>query len=413
LIRWLQALVVAAILGVAALSAVPASAALPPAGTADQVLVMLRLPPEHFRPEASYGGAYGDAAGLAARRRAAAELARRHGLKLLSEWPMPMLGVDCYVMEAPKGASSEAAAELSRDPGVAWSEPMHVYHAQTVAAPNDPLYAAEPAAKVWRLADLHQVATGRGVKVAVVDSRVDAKHPDLVGQVQVARDFLPDHPGGPEAHGTEVAGVIAALGDNRVGIVGVAPRARLMALRACWQEPQSAATVCDTLSLARAISFAIDNGAQVINLSLAGPNDTLLSRLLDVAIARGTTVVAAADPAMARGGFPASHAGVAPVAAEGPDLAGRGFLLAPGRDVPTADPRGGWTLVSGSSFAAAHVTGLAALVREREPRPAEPANLFVTRGGGEIDACSTLQRATGACGGCGCARGAGTRSAAR
>jgi hypothetical protein len=410
LIRWLQALGVAAILSVAALSAVPASAALPPAGTADQLLVMLRLPPEHFRPEASYGGAYGDAAGLAARRRAAASLARRHGLKLLSEWPMPMLGVDCYVMETPKGGSSDAAAaELSHDPGVAWSEPMHLYRGQA-NTPNDPLFAAEPAAKVWRLADLHQVATGRGVKVAVVDSRVDAQHPDLVGQVQVARDFLPDRPGGPEAHGTEVAGVIAALGDNRVGIVGVAPRARLMALRACWQEPANAGTLCDTLSLARALSFAIDNGAQVINLSLSGPNDTLLSRLLDVAIARGATVVAAADPALTRGGFPASHAGVAPVAVEGADLAGRGFLLAPGRDVPTAEPHGGWTLVSGSSFAAAHVTGLAALVREREPRPVEPAKLFVTRGGGEIDACSTLQRATGACGGCGCASGPGART---
>jgi len=413
LIRWLQALAVAAALSVAALSAVPACAALPPAGAADQLLVMLRLPPAHFRPDASYGGDYGDAAGLAARRRAAAELARRHGLKLLSEWPMPILGVDCYVMETPKGASPEAvAAELSRDPRVAWSEPMHLYRGQA-SPPNDPLFQAQPAAKVWRLADLHQVATGRGVKVAVVDSRIDARHPDLVGQVQVARDFLPDRPGEPEAHGTEVAAVIAALADNRVGIVGVAPHARLMALRACWQEPAQPGTLCDTLSLARALSFAIENGAQVINLSLSGPDDTLLSRLLDVAIARGATVVGAADPSLGRGGFPASHAGVVPVAVDGGDQAGRGFLLAPGRDVPTADAHGGWTLVSGSSFAAAHVTGLAALVREREPRPAEPAHMFVTRGGGEIDACSTLQRVSGPCGGCGCPQGPAARGGAR
>ena len=397
----------------AAMSAVPACAALPPAGTADQLLVMLRLPPEHFRPEASYGGDYGDGAGLAARRRAAADLARRHGLKLLSEWPMPILGVDCYVMQTATGASSEAAAaELSRDPRVAWSEPMHLYRGQA-AAPNDPLFAAQPAAKVWRLADLHAVATGRNVKVAVVDSRVDAQHPDLLGQVQVARDFLPERPGEAESHGTAVAAVIAALADNGVGIAGIAPRARLMALRACWQEASAAGTLCDTLSLARALSFAIDNGAQVINLSLSGPNDTLLARLLDVAIARGTTVVGAADPSLARGGFPASHAGVVPVAAEGGDLAGRGILLAPGRDVPTAEPRGRWTLVSGSSFAAAHVTGLAALVREREPRPAEPGKLFVTRGGGEIDACSTLQRVSGPCAACGCPPAGTARGGAR
>jgi subtilisin family serine protease len=384
-------------------------------GTADQVLVMLRLPADHLRPGASYGGDYGDAAGLAARRRAAADLAKRHGLTLLSEWPMPILGVDCYLMAAPGKTSPEAAAaELSRDPRVAWSEPMHVYRAQAGAPPNDPLFPAEPAAKVWRLADLHAVATGRNVKVAVVDSRVDAQHPDLAGQVQVARDFLPDHPGGPETHGTAVAGVIAALEGNHVGIAGVAPSARLMALRACWQDAAAAGTLCDTLSLARALSFAIENGAQVINLSLSGPNDTLLGRLLDVAIARGATVVGAADPALARGGFPASHAGVVAVASEGDPAAARGgFLLAPGRDVPTAEPGGRWTLVSGSSFAAAHVTGLAALIREREPRPVNPGKLFVTRGGGEIDACSTLQRVSGACGGCGCPRASAPAGGAR
>jgi subtilisin family serine protease len=326
---------------------------------------------------------------------------------------MPILGVDCYVMETPKGASTDAAAaELSRDPRVEWSEPMHLFHGRATP-PNDPLYAAEPAAKVWRLADLHAVATGRNVKVAVVDSRVDAQHPDLAGQVQVARDFLPDRPGEPESHGTAVAAVIAAIADNHVGIAGVAPNARLMALRACWQEPGATGTLCDTLSLARALSFAIENRAQVINLSLSGPNDTLLSRLLDVAITRGATVVAAADPGLAHGGFPASHPGVAPVAVEGVDPAGRGFLLAPGRDVPTAEPHGRWTLVSGSSFAAAHVTGLAALVRERDPRPAEPASLFVTRGGGEIDACATLQRVSGPCAACGCPSAAGARAGTR
>jgi len=409
-IRILRSLVAAAILAIVALGAVPAGAALPPAGTADQVLVMLRLPPDHLRPGVSYGGGYGDAAGLAARRRAAADLAKRHGLTLLSEWPMPILGVDCYLMATPGTSPEEAAAELSHDPRVAWSEPMHVYRAQAGNTPNDPLFAAEPAAKVWRLADLHDVATGRNVKVAVVDSRIDTQHPDLAGQVQVARDFLPDHPGGPEGHGTEVAAVIAARADNGLGIAGVAPGARLMALRACWQEPTQAGTVCDTLSLARAISFAIENGAQVINLSLSGPNDTLLGRLLDVAIARGATVVGAADPSQARGGFPASHAGVVAVGSDG-DTPARGVLLAPGRDIPTAAPGGRWTLVSGSSFAAAHVTGLAALVRERDPRPGDSGKMFVTRGGGEIDACSTLLRVAGSCGGCGCPRAVPTSGA--
>jgi subtilisin family serine protease len=318
---------------------------------------------------------------------------------------MPILGVDCYLMATPRTTTPEAAAaDLSHDPRVAWSEPLHVYKGQS-APPNDPLFPAQPAAKVWRLADLHGVATGKNVKVAVVDSRIDLQHPDLAGQVQVSRDFLPDHPGGPESHGTAVAGVIAARADNRLGIAGVAPGARLMALRACWQEPAQPGALCDTLSLARALSFAIENGAQVINLSLSGPQDTLLARLLDVAITRGTTVVGAADPNLARGGFPASHAGVIAVGMDG-DPAARGFVTAPGRDVPTTEPNGRWGLVTGSSFAAAHVTGLAALIRERDRHAPEVGSLFVTRGGGEIDACSTLQRVSGACDGCGCPRAA-------
>src|SRR5262249_25393871 len=157
---------------------------------------------------------------LAARQRAAADLAKRHGLTLVSEWPMPILGVDCYVMAVPKTTSPEAvAAQLSPDPRGARSGPMPGYQGEAAGPPHDPPFAAKPAAKVWRLADLHQVATGRNVKVAVVDSRVNVQHPDLAGQVQVSRDFLPDRPGGPESHGTAVAGVIAARGDNHVGIV--------------------------------------------------------------------------------------------------------------------------------------------------------------------------------------------------
>src|SRR5205823_6212729 len=67
-----------------------------PAPPARQILVMLRLPPDHFRPSASYGGGYGDAAGAAARQRIASRLARLHGLSVVKGWPMPVLGVDCY-----------------------------------------------------------------------------------------------------------------------------------------------------------------------------------------------------------------------------------------------------------------------------------------------------------------------------
>ena len=78
---------------------------------------------------------------------------------------------------------------------------------------------------------MHRIATGKGVTVAVVDTRVDGRHPDLVGQVIVNQDFVVGHPAAAESHGTGVAGVIAAKADNDVGIVGIAPGARSLARR--------------------------------------------------------------------------------------------------------------------------------------------------------------------------------------
>ena len=369
-----------------------------------QVLVLLRLPPSHLRGAADYGDNYSDAMGRSARRRFAGRLARAHGLALANDWAMPLIGVDCYVMAVPADQSPQVVAEsLSRDRGVAWAEPMNLYHGQGAApAPNDPLFPAQPAAHAWRLADLHQIATGNGVLVAVIDSMVDQNHPDLAGQIQSRENFVAGRSDAPERHGTGVAGVIAAVENNGLGIAGIAPRARLMALRACWQTPPrtgASDTVCDTLSLAEALHFAVLHNAQVINLSLSGPPDILLGRLIDVAEAHGATVVGAVDPGLPVGGFPASHPGVVAVAADGLEAATTGLYTAPGRDVPTTQPGGQWTLVNGSSFAAAHVSGLFALMRERAPRARQtaPALVTVRAGGGAIDTCATLLRAAGPC----------------
>jgi subtilisin family serine protease len=309
---------------------------------------------------------------------------------------MPLLGLDCYVMAVPDGQSVERVAErIARDPGVAWSEPLHEFRAQAEPATHDdPLFRAQPAARLWRLADLHRFATGRNVRVAVVDSLVDNNHPDLVGQIAVQEDFAADHGRRPELHGTGVAGVIAAKADNGIGIAGVAPQARLMALRACWQVDRGAAgpmTVCDSLSLAKALHSAVERGAQVINLSLSGPPDRLIASLLDTALSRGVTVVAAYDRMLPRGGFPASHPGVIAVADESVVDLPKGVYIAPGRDVPTTGPGGRWLLVNGSSYAAAHVSGLVALVRERHARTGGRFELVSARpDGGAVDACASV-----------------------
>jgi subtilisin family serine protease len=313
-----------------------------------EILVMVRQGPDHYRPTGEYGGTYGDQIAQSARRRVAQQIAQRHGLTLTDNWPMPMIGVDCFVMIVPEGGSTSAAAEqVSHDKDVVWAQPVELYGAKAAAPPHkDPLFPAEPAAKQWHLADLHRIATGRGVKVAVIDSGIETTHPDLSGQFLVNRNFVAGQPLAIEEHGTGVAGIIGAKADNGIGIAGVAPRARLLGLRACWQIKSSPtrATVCDTLSLAKAVYFAIENRADVINLSLTGPDDRLLRELLKVALAKGSVVVTAFEGKLSDGGFPASLPGV--IAVSDTTLApsrGRAYT-APGRDIPTTEPGGRWFL---------------------------------------------------------------------
>jgi subtilisin family serine protease len=393
-LRQLAQLFLLLVAALAASSFAPAATVEGASAPADrEILVMVRHPLDHYRATGAYGGGYGDELARSARQHLARRIARQYGLTLVDDWAMPMIGVDCFVMVVPQGRSTKAAAEqVSHDSDVDWAEAAQLYSTRG-AAHNDPLYAAEPAAGQWHLADLHRIADGRGTVVAVVDSGIDARHPDLAGQVAVNRNFVSGQPLVAEQHGTAVAGIIAAKADNRVGIAGVAPGARLLGLRACWQRGSSA--TCDTLSLAKALYFAVENHPDVINLSLSGPDARLLHEILNIAYARGIAVVAAFDPKLPGGGFPASLPGV--IAVSDTPVAGtrNDVYAAPGRDIPTTQPGGRWFLVNGSSFAAAHVSGLLALMRER--KRAAPLMLVAQRRGGEIDACATLLRVAGAC----------------
>ena len=381
-----------------AVSFAPASATKGPGSPQDrQILVMVRHPPDHYRANGAYGVGYGDELARSARERVGRGIARKYGLAVVKDWPMPMIGIDCFVMLVRDGRTATVAAEqVSHDAEVSWAQPVAIYNARGTAAPNDPLFAAEPAAIQWHLADLHQMASGHGTRVAVIDSGIDAGHPDLAGQVELNRNFVSGQSLVAELHGTAVAGIIAARSDNRVGIAGIAPGARLLGLRACWQGAQSTSTVCDTLSLAKALYFAVEAHADVINLSLSGPDDRLLRELVNLALSHRQAVVTAFDRKLPGGGFPASVPGVIPVSDE--SLAGPlgDVYIAPGRDVPTTEPGGRWSLVNGSSFAAAHVSGLVALIRERR-RSVPIALASLRRGGGPIDACVTMIRAIGAC----------------
>jgi subtilisin family serine protease len=334
--------------------------------TPSQVLVMLRAAAPHLRAGDGYAASYTASPDENARLRIAHALAQQYRLEVVDSWPMPALGLDCFVMRLGSGMSaSDVTQLLSHDARVESAEPRQAFH--TLAA-NDPLYALQPTASTWHLAELHAIASGHRVAIAEVDSGVDTNNPDLTGQVAEQRNFVDDGAYRAELHGTEVAGIIVAREGNGVGIAGVAPQAHLLALRACWQLADgSAASACDSFTLAKALQYALQKHVQIINLSLSGPDDRLLERLLDAAHAQRVAVVSAVDDNAADGGFPASYKGVLAVAGERSTTQLADALRAPAEDIPTTQPGARWNLVNGSSFAAAEVSGLVALLRELSP----------------------------------------------
>jgi subtilisin family serine protease len=210
--------------------------------------------------------------------------------------------------------------------------------------------------------------------------------------------------------------VIGARADDGIGIYGIAPDADLLAVKACWhRQPGTAEAWCSSWTLAKAIDFAIVERVRVLNLSLSGPPDPLLRRLIVKAVEeQGITVVAAVmeqgDPALS---FPSSLSTVIAVVAsdsQGNVRAHAGkhpaLLAAPGIEVLTTVPNGAYDFLSGSSFATAHVSGIVALLLEGNPQlsPREVRNLLVESGRPvnrndpetvsirHVDACEALRR---------------------
>jgi hypothetical protein len=223
-----------------------------------------------------------------------------------------------------------------------------------------------------RLGDVHKLARGATIRVAVIDSGVDVGHPELRGAIAGLYDALGEE-FVPHAHGTAMAAAIGAQGQ----LQGVAPGARLLVARAFSGRANSTSASGTSLQIMAAIEWAVNQGARVINLSFAGPEDRLLSRGLAGVAAKGVIAVAAAG----NGGpnaaplFPGADPNVIAVTATDADdrifpRANRGAyvaLAAPGVDVLAAEPQGRYAFSSGTSIAAAHVSGLVALVLEKRP----------------------------------------------
>lgn len=223
-----------------------------------------------------------------------------------------------------------------------------------------------------RLGEVHKFARGNAVRVAVIDSGVDVGHPELRGAIAGAYDAL----GGefvPHAHGTSMAAAIVAQGQ----LQGVAPAARLLVARAFSGRSGSSGANGTSLQIMAAIEWAVNQGARVVNLSFAGPEDRLLSRGIAGLAAKGVVAVAAAGNAGPASAplHPAADPNVIAVTATDAEdrifvRANRGShiaVAAPGVDVLAAEPEGRYVFSSGTSIAAAHVSGLVALVLEKRP----------------------------------------------
>jgi len=336
------------------------------------------------------------------------QLAHEHDLRRDEGWPIQSLDVYCEVLTVPEGRDvAEVISALQSDPRVDLVQPMNLFTTQTTKY-DDPYVDLQSAATEMEVERAHELATGRGVSIAIIDSAVDGNHPDLRGRVRLTRNLATEHPTarGGEVHGTAIAGIIASAVNNREGIIGVAPDVSIAALRACWAVGADAlAAQCSSFSLALALEVALGLQPNVINLSLAGPDDPLLSRLLDQALERGIVVVTA-YPATSESSlaFPSSHprvltahSSLVRVHSDSPFT-----LAAPATEVLTTTPGAGYAFLSGNSLAAAHTTGVIALLMERQPDiDAERIAAILTAtttysaGNASINACRAVARLAG------------------
>lgn len=391
------------------------------------IVVTLRNEPQ---PEAQHPGStprgydaagrYGLTARASLQTRA---LERQYGLREISAWPIATLHVHCVMFELPGTATRTAMiTRLTTDRRVESVQPLNEFTTQSapeslqaaadaVTEPmpyNDPYAKLQTSLRELAVVPAQRRSRGAGVQIAVIDTGVNYDHPDLKGQIIARRNFVDgdETTFQQDTHGTEVSGVIAAVADNGIGIVGIAPEARIMALKACWQAGSGSSAVCNSFTLAQALEDAIVAHADIVNMSLAGPADPLLARLVQRGAMQGMIFVGATRSAAEGPSFPADLDQVLAVDAAEDSSGNPRHIPAPGHDVLTLVPGGHYDFASGSSLAAAEVSGIVALMLAERPHlsASEVRNLLlrssrsVDSAAGEIrvvDACAALSGAAG------------------
>jgi hypothetical protein len=339
-------------------------------------------------------------------------LARRHGLTRIGSQNFPLIGATIGLFRVTDRRPLETVSrELASEASVRSVQPNFRYLLQEAkAAPRegDP---AQYALSKLRLPEAHALARGVDVRIAVIDSGIDGKHPELAGSIAEMFDAL-DSKEGPHIHGTGIAGAIVA----HARLMGAAPAAKLLAIRAFGQSSNGAES--NSFVILKALDYAAAHGAQIVNMSFAGPKDALIERGISAIAARGIAMVAAAGNAGAKSPplFPAANPNVIAVSATDADdnlfpASNRGgyvALAAPGVDLFLPAPDDKYQMTSGTSFSAAYVSGVAALMLQRNPalRPEELRAILMKTardlgspgrddlfGAGESDAYAAVQAA--------------------
>lgn len=314
----------------------------------------------------------------------AADISRieaEHGVREIDR--IDKLGV--RVLTVPKGRTvKQMVGALYRNPNVLYAEP-DAYVIATMT-PNDTCWSQQSDARSISVEQGWDVSTGsESVVVAVIDTGVDASHPDLQGRIVAGYDFVNNDsdPTDDHDHGTAVAGIIAATGNNGIGVAGMDWRAKIMPVKVLGS---NAAGV--TSGVVKGILWAADHGASVINLSLVSVDITTLHDAVKLAVAKGVVVVGAAgNDGMELPLYPAAYPEAIAVSAWDTDrpaiysnYGSHVDVAAPGVTVYTTMLGGGYGLFSGTSASAPFVSGLAALVRGVNPSlsPAQVASVLTS-----------------------------------
>ncbi len=323
---------------------------------------------------------------------------KQHSLTVLGSQCLQQGGQAAYRMQH---ASSETVANVIRALAehqiIAAAQANYLYALQETSVQSATSQQGDPGQYVpekLRLLALHRVVRGNGVPIAVIDSEIDGAHPDLSGTITNRYDAT-GVDDSPHAHGTGMAGAIV----SHQKLLGVAPGARIIAIRAFSARANSEST---TYNILRGLDWAVDNNVRIINMSFAGPRDPSLERALKAAYDKGVILVAAAGNAGPRAPalYPAADPHVIAVTATDMDDrlfsgANRGnhvAIAAPGVDILVPAPAGEYQVTTGTSVATAHISGVIALMLERNAKltPADVRKILAASAKrlGPVEPCS-------------------------